>query len=121
MDPMDLRQAFAANLRRLRHAKGISQEDLAHEAGINRSYMSKLEKGASYPGRRSSPSLPPSLRSSRPSCWRCYRESPNVCAPADDGVSRSPHTGSGAQAKSYRPMALGLTYPSKNRRVPEAA
>jgi transcriptional regulator with XRE-family HTH domain len=50
MDPQDLRQAFAANLRRLRHAKGISQEDLAHEAGINRSYMSKLEKGATYPG-----------------------------------------------------------------------
>jgi transcriptional regulator with XRE-family HTH domain len=50
MDPRDLRQAFAANLRRLRHAKGISQEDLAYEAGINRSYMSKLEKGASYPG-----------------------------------------------------------------------
>jgi transcriptional regulator with XRE-family HTH domain len=49
MDPRDLRQAFANNLRRLRHAKGISQ-DLAHEAGINRSYMSKLEKGASYPG-----------------------------------------------------------------------
>jgi transcriptional regulator with XRE-family HTH domain len=51
MDPRDLRDAFAANLRRLRHAKGISQEDLAHEAGMNRSYMSKLEKGASYPGR----------------------------------------------------------------------
>jgi transcriptional regulator with XRE-family HTH domain len=50
MDPMDLRQAFAANLRRLRHAKGISQEDLAHEAAINRSYISKLEKAASYPG-----------------------------------------------------------------------
>jgi len=50
MDPRDLRDAFAANLRRLRHAKGISQEDLAFEAGINRSYMSKLEKGASYPG-----------------------------------------------------------------------
>ena len=50
MDPRDLREAFAANLRRLRHAKGISQEDLAHQAGINRSYMSKLEKGASYPG-----------------------------------------------------------------------
>lgn len=26
------------------------QEDLAHEAKINHSYMSKLEKGASYPG-----------------------------------------------------------------------
>ena len=50
MDPQDLRQAFAANLRRLRHAKGISQEDLAYEAGINRSYPSKLEKGVSYPG-----------------------------------------------------------------------
>jgi transcriptional regulator with XRE-family HTH domain len=45
MDPMDLRQAFATNLRRLRHAKGISQEDLAYEAGVNRTYLSKLEKG----------------------------------------------------------------------------
>jgi transcriptional regulator with XRE-family HTH domain len=50
MDPRDLRQAFAANLRRLRHAKGISQEDLAYEAGVNRTYVSKLEKGISYPG-----------------------------------------------------------------------
>ena len=47
---MDLRQVFAANLRRLRHAKGLSQEDLAYAAGVNRGYMSKLEKGASYPG-----------------------------------------------------------------------
>ena len=47
---MDLRQVFAVNLRRRRHAKGLSQEDLAHEAGVNRSYMSKLEKGGSYPG-----------------------------------------------------------------------
>jgi transcriptional regulator with XRE-family HTH domain len=47
---MDLRQVFAANLRRLRHEKGLSQEALAHEAGINRSYMSKLERGGSYVG-----------------------------------------------------------------------
>ena len=47
---MDLRQVFAANLRRLRHAKGLSQEDLAHEAEVNRSYMSVLEKGGSYAG-----------------------------------------------------------------------
>ena len=38
-------------MRRLRHAKGISQEDLAYEAGVNRTYVSKLEKGTSYPGR----------------------------------------------------------------------
>jgi transcriptional regulator with XRE-family HTH domain len=47
---MDLRQVFASNLRRLRHAKGLSQEDLAYEADVNRTYMSKLEKGGSYPG-----------------------------------------------------------------------
>jgi len=47
---MDLRQVFAANLRRLRHKRGLSQEDLAHEADVNRTYMSKLEKGGSYPG-----------------------------------------------------------------------
>jgi transcriptional regulator with XRE-family HTH domain len=34
----------------VRHAKGLFQEDLAYEAGVNRSYMSRLEKGASYPG-----------------------------------------------------------------------
>lgn len=50
MDPKDLRQAFANNLRRLRHAKGISQEILAYEAGVNRTYVSKLEKAATYPG-----------------------------------------------------------------------
>lgn len=47
---MDLRQVFAANLRRARHAKGLSQEDLAYEAGVNRSYMSKLENGSTYAG-----------------------------------------------------------------------
>lgn len=50
MDPRDLRQAFAVNLRRFRHAKGLSQEALAYEAGINRTYLSKLEKGVSHPG-----------------------------------------------------------------------
>ena len=50
MDPRDLRKAFAANLRRLRHDSGKSQEELAHEAEVNRTYVSKLEKGASYPG-----------------------------------------------------------------------
>ncbi len=47
---MDFRQVFATNLRRLRHEKGLSQEVLALEAGVNRTYVSKLEKGASYVG-----------------------------------------------------------------------
>ncbi|MGP0093717.1 MAG: helix-turn-helix domain-containing protein [Xanthobacteraceae bacterium] len=45
---MDLRDVFAGNLRRLRHAKGLSQDDLAYEAKISRSYLSQLEKGAFY-------------------------------------------------------------------------
>jgi len=45
---MDLRDIFAANLRRLRHEKGLAQDDLAYEAGVSRSYLSQLEKGAVY-------------------------------------------------------------------------
>ena len=39
---------FASNLRRLRHAKGLAQDDLAYEAEVSRSYLSQLEKGAFY-------------------------------------------------------------------------
>ena len=45
---MDLRDVFATNLRRLRHEKGLSQDDLAYEAEVSRSYLSQLEKGAFY-------------------------------------------------------------------------
>ena len=45
---MDLREVFATNLRRLRNAKGLSQDDLAYEAEVSRSYLSQLEKGAFY-------------------------------------------------------------------------
>jgi transcriptional regulator with XRE-family HTH domain len=45
---MDMREVFATNLRRLRHAKGLSQDDLAYEAEVSRSYLSQLEKGAFY-------------------------------------------------------------------------
>jgi transcriptional regulator with XRE-family HTH domain len=47
---MYLRQVFAANLRRFRNAKGLSQEDRAYEAGVNRTYMSKLEQGGTFVG-----------------------------------------------------------------------
>ena len=43
---MDLRETFATNLRRLRNEKGLSQDDLAYEAEVSRSYLSQLEKGA---------------------------------------------------------------------------
>ena len=45
---MDLREVFATNLRRLRHERGLSQDDLAYEAGVSRSYLSQVEKGVFY-------------------------------------------------------------------------
>jgi transcriptional regulator with XRE-family HTH domain len=45
---MDIREVFAANLRRLRHDQGLSQDDFAYEAKVSRSYLSQIEKGAYY-------------------------------------------------------------------------
>ncbi len=41
---MNLREIVAGNLRRLRHASGMSQEELADRAGINRNYVGMLER-----------------------------------------------------------------------------
>lgn len=41
---MSSRDNLARNLRRLRAARGMSQEALAHEAGIHRTYVSALER-----------------------------------------------------------------------------
>ena len=41
----DLRDLFATNLRRIRHERGLSQDDLAAEAEISRSYLSQIETG----------------------------------------------------------------------------
>lgn len=41
---MDIRNVLASNLRRLRKAAGLSQEELAHRAQIDRTYISALER-----------------------------------------------------------------------------
>ena len=41
---MSLREIVATNLRKLRHAKSMSQEELADRAGINRNYVGMLER-----------------------------------------------------------------------------
>ena len=39
-----LREALAENMRRRRRALGLSQEELAHRAEIDRTYVSSLER-----------------------------------------------------------------------------
>ncbi len=45
MRGMDLCSVIGTNIRRLRTAKGLSQEELAFRAGIDRSYLSEVENG----------------------------------------------------------------------------
>ncbi|MDQ0562679.1 transcriptional regulator with XRE-family HTH domain [Rhizobium mesoamericanum] len=46
---MEIRQTFARNLRRMRQAKGLSQEELAYKAEIDRTYVSSLERAVYSP------------------------------------------------------------------------
>jgi len=46
---MDARQLVSWNLRRLRVACGISQEALAVDAGIDRTYVSRVERNMENP------------------------------------------------------------------------
>ena len=41
---MDIREVLALNLRKLRRARRFSQEELAHRAKVDRTYVSSLER-----------------------------------------------------------------------------
>ncbi|WP_430441345.1 helix-turn-helix domain-containing protein [Shinella sp.] len=41
---MSIRDVFAANLRKLRLERGLSQEELGHQANMHRTYVSSLER-----------------------------------------------------------------------------
>lgn len=46
------RAVLAANLRKLRLKRGISQEGLALEAGVDRTFVSQIERGIGNPSLR---------------------------------------------------------------------
>lgn len=46
---MSLRETVAANIRRIRKEKNLSQEDLADQAGVNRNYVGMVERGENSP------------------------------------------------------------------------
>jgi transcriptional regulator with XRE-family HTH domain len=41
---MTLRATLAGNIRRIRQVRGLSQEELADRAGVNRNYVGMLER-----------------------------------------------------------------------------
>lgn len=41
---MALRETVGRNLRRLRHERGLSQEELAHRAGVSGNHVGHLER-----------------------------------------------------------------------------
>lgn len=43
---MDIRKVFGANVRRYRVAEGLSQEAVAERMGVDRAYVSSIERGA---------------------------------------------------------------------------
>ena len=49
MAVVDIRVRLGQNIRRLREAKGWSQEDYADRAGIHRTYVSEIERGKRNP------------------------------------------------------------------------
>lgn len=45
MNPEDIKNVFGDNLRRIRMEKNISQENLAFLSGMDRTYVSGIERG----------------------------------------------------------------------------
>lgn len=46
---MDIKKAIGMTLRRIRVKNGLSQEDVAFETDVSRSYISDLERGVKEP------------------------------------------------------------------------
>ena len=46
---MDMRRLVGRNVRRIRQAKGLTQEELAERSGFGQNYLSDLERGRRNP------------------------------------------------------------------------
>jgi transcriptional regulator with XRE-family HTH domain len=60
-DALDI---FAANLRRVRQERGLSQERLAHTADLNVTHVAKIERSEREPGVRTITKLAIALQTS---------------------------------------------------------
>jgi len=60
--PPDSLDIFAANLRRLRRDRRLTQERLAHDADLNTTHLAKIERSEREPGVRTVSKLATTLR-----------------------------------------------------------
>jgi transcriptional regulator with XRE-family HTH domain len=74
----ELLEAFAAELRNRRHDAELSQEKLAYDAGVNRTYIAKLELAKNQPTLRILNSLATALNITLPvliqAVWLRYEQ-----------------------------------------------
>ena len=70
--------AFGAHIRSLRLERGLSQEEVAHSAGIHVTYLSGIERGKRNPSLKNLRKLAGALGVEVGSCFRLRRISCNL-------------------------------------------
>ncbi|RYH54839.1 MAG: XRE family transcriptional regulator [Alcaligenaceae bacterium] len=90
-----LMRAFATELRARRHQVGVSQEELAHLAGVNRTFIAKLELAQNQPSLTALLKIVEGLNVQLPefleATLRRYELESDARQPDSNGASASPN------------------------------
>ena len=128
---MEIREVLAVNLRKLRRAKGLSQEELAHRAKIDRTYISSLERSVYAAGidvvdrlarvlgveaadllRR--PSSPGDKKRGRSRIWRL---TVRACEKSESAFREPGRRPGEPRARKTRPPPIRKAGPAENRKT----
>jgi transcriptional regulator with XRE-family HTH domain len=72
----DLRSAFGQRMRELRKARELSQEELAHRAGLHHTYVGGIERGERNPSLINIGRIVRALGTSLAEFWSPFRSKP---------------------------------------------